>query len=243
VLLLCLAASTWFMGAHGEGVPPSPPPPPPPPPPPSPPTAALGFNMFKCTGSSSEFVRDGDIPWLMSDMCDPSVKSLTGSCPSRPVAALFAPSIGERKKCLHKRQPLTILDAWYRNLLVASSSRPMRLLAKFQWDTHLLNSAIVRILITDVLGYPAPDVCTTPNGWTSESFKLLSTTRSDGGDIVEPAAVDIDMELWAASAHAEYVKATGKYSHVGPTFSYARAGLFLRPGGNASTRRFLLEHG
>ena len=137
------------------------------------------------------------------------------------MAGLFASAHGggHNRRCLHKRARLTVLGAWYRDLLVATSSRPMRLLAKFQWDTHLLNSAIIRILITDVLGYPAPDVCTTPNGWTTESFKLLATETSANGDVVEPAAVDIDMELWAASAHAEYVESTGKYNHAGPTFS------------------------
>lgn len=204
----------------------------------------MGFNALKCTGSSTDLVRDGALPWFMSDSCAPGVRSMSGSCPNRPIAALFASTKGAAKgRCLHKRVRLTILNAWYRDLLVATSSRPMRLLAKFQWDTHLLNSAIIRILITDVLGYPAPDVCTTPNGWTAESFKLLSTEQSADGEVVESAAVDIDMELWAASAHAEYVESTGKYSHVGPTYSYARSGLFLRPGGNASTRRFLLQNG
>ena len=134
------------------------------------------------------------------------------------------------ESCLSEPVEMSILDRLYRAMLVASSEKAnLRMLVK-NWDAHALNSAIIRILIEEVLGYEPPQICSTASGWTAGSFDLLSTI--DGRD----AEADLDMELWASSAFDEYQAASGKYVDAGNTFSYARSGLYLRPGGDAAAR-------
>lgn len=129
------------------------------------------------------------------------------------------------------------LDESYRKMLLANEGGgSLRMLVK-DWDTHKLNSAIAYILIHEIIGYPKPQMCTTANGMTSGSFDLLSGTAS------RPAEADIDMELWASSAYAEFLEREGNYTNAGKSFSYGRSGLFLRPGGSDEQRALLLSHG
>ena len=136
-----------------------------------------------------------------------------------------------------EKQTISPLENFYRQLLLASEGGGgIRMLVK-EWDTHKLNSAIAYILIHEIIGYPNPQLCTTANGYTDGSFELLS------GSAARPAEVDVDMELWAASAYSEYLEREGSYTNAGTTYSYGRAGLFLRPGGSDEQRALLLSHG
>ena len=136
-----------------------------------------------------------------------------------------------------KQQTISPLESFYRRLLLAKEGGgDIKMFVK-DWDTHKLNAAIAYILIHEIIGYPKPLLCTTAAGTTAGSFEMLSET---GG---RQAEVDIDMELWASSAYAEYLANEGSYTKAGKTFSYGRSGLFLRPGGSDEERARLLNHG
>ncbi len=141
-------------------------------------------------------------------------------------------------QCLSKAMQMSYLDQRYRDAVRATDSGgALRMLVK-NWDSHIFNSAILTILLEEVLGYPPPTHCTTNTGFTAGSFDLLSEMSAG-----RPAEVDIDMELWASSSFPEYQDATGRYSNAGSTFSYGRSGLFLRPGGTEAQREMLVSLG
>ena len=63
----------------------------------------------------------------------------------------------EGGRCFEKQaSKITPLGALYRQLLLAKEGGArMRMLVK-EWDTHKLNTAIVYILIHEIIGYPQP---------------------------------------------------------------------------------------
>ena len=138
------------------------------------------------------------------------------------------------RTCMTDVSTKTVLEKFYVDMLLQQDPRPLRMLVK-SWDTHRIHSMIAQIIISEVLGYPSIVHCTTEDGATAGSFKALST------DVREPAKVDLDMELWAASAINEYQASSGKYVNGGTTYQYARSGLFLRPSPEHYER--MLTHG
>jgi hypothetical protein len=130
------------------------------------------------------------------------------------------------------------LDRLFRKLLIynAPGGSTTRMLVK-GWPSSILNAAIANILITEVLDFSPPELCTTPEGYTAKSFEYLSEMDD------QPAVADIDMELWPSSSIEEHNRHVGNYTNAGPTFSYARSGIFLRPGGDVAARKLVIESG
>ena len=88
-------------------------------------------------------------------------------------------------------------------IVYSSDPTPFRILVK-NWATHRINTAVVYILITEVLGISNVVFKTTTEHTTKDSFRMLSIA---GAEVTTRA--DLDMELWASAAFDEFQRRIG----------------------------------
>ena len=159
------------------------------------------------------------------------VTSATGN--HVPEVEFFDGVVGA-EPCLPNRTRTTLLMEFMSKVVHLRDTTPLRVLVK-SWPSHRLNSAIIHILLTEVLGMSSVELRTTASHTTPTSFRMLSI--GEGGS----TQADLDMELWASSAWDEYQEAQASYVNAGATFDRARSGLFVRP--SAVDRDLLLSRG
>ena len=87
--------------------------------------------------------------------------------------------------CLRSPSSMSPLDALYRKLRIQTTPRQLRMLMK-SWPASILNAAIAHILISDVLGYDAPE--------------LVSTWRIRPSKVGVPTFLTRSLWLWMCRA-------------------------------------------
>ena len=126
-----------------------------------------------------------------------------------------SPPVPEKPTCLEDARDTSLLQKLL-GLVRHGDSGTLTILAK-GWSSHKLGAAIGQILIEEVLAHKvviSKEFLATPG-----SYKAISEDHAN-----------VDLEMWSTSALSEYQTYSDHLHDAGPTFDFARSGLYIRPG-------------
>ena len=125
------------------------------------------------------------------------------------------PPTPTKPTCLESPRDTSLLQKLL-GLVRHGDSGTLTILAK-GWSSHKLGAAIGRIIIEELLAHKVVISNEFPS--TPGSYEAISKDHAN-----------VDFEMWSTSALTEYQAFSDQLHDAGPTFDFARSGLYVRPG-------------